>query len=190
MNTTARRVTALIGAIAATATMTATAPAGAATLAPSRITVHATDTTPASGQLFRLQGAVLSSGETVPATVRVKTFRTGRGCSSPDAVVKTNRDNRYNLGVRLQMKGQRLLRVIGDPVGSGHQHRTQDHHRHGALSRVRAGTELARADGRVRSAGRSAAPPEVTRATTGARPRRPRGRRRPGREGSCPASST
>jgi len=54
MNTTSRRVAALIGAIAATATMTATAPAGAATLAPSRITVHATDTTPASGQLFRL----------------------------------------------------------------------------------------------------------------------------------------
>jgi len=67
MNTSARRITALIGTIAATATMTATAPAGAATLAPSRITVHATDTTPASGQLFRLRGAVWSSGETVPA---------------------------------------------------------------------------------------------------------------------------
>ena len=116
MNTTARRVTALIGAIAATATMTATAPAGAATLAASRITVHATDTTPASGQLFRLQGAVLSSGVTVPATVRVKTFRNGAWVQLPGAVMETNRDNRYNLGIRLQMKGERLLRVIGDPV--------------------------------------------------------------------------
>lgn len=116
MNTTARRVTALIGAIAATATMTATAPAGAATLATSRITVHATDTTPASGQLFRLQGAVWSSGETVPATVRVKTFRNGAWVQLQGAVMKTNRDNRYNLGIRLQMKGERLLRVIGDPV--------------------------------------------------------------------------
>ena len=116
MNTTARRVTALVGTIAAAATMTATAPAGAATLAPSRITVHATDTTPASGQLFRLQGAVWSSGETVPAVVRVKTFRNGAWHQLPGAVMKTNRDNRYNLGIRLQMKGQRLLRVIGDPV--------------------------------------------------------------------------
>ena len=116
MNTTSRRVTALIGAIAATATMTATAPAGAATLAPSRITVHATDTTPASGQLFRLQGQVLSSDESVPATVRVKTFRNGAWVQLQGAVVKTNSDNRYNVGIRLQMKGERLLRVIGDPV--------------------------------------------------------------------------
>ena len=116
MNTTSRRVTALFGAIAATATMTATAPAGAATLAPSRITVHATDTTPASGQLFRLQGQVLSSDESVPATVRVKTFRNGAWVQLQGAVVKTNSDNRYNVGIRLQMKGERLLRVIGDPV--------------------------------------------------------------------------
>ena len=116
MNTTARRVTALVGSIAAAATMTATAPAGAVTLAPSRITVHATDTTPASGQLFRLQGGVWSSGERVPAIVRVKTFRHGAWVQLPGAVVKTNRDDRYNLGVRLQMKGQRLLRVIGDPI--------------------------------------------------------------------------
>ena len=116
MFTTARRVTALVGTLAAAATMTAPAPAGASTLAPSRITVHATDTTPASGQLFRLQGAVSSSGETVPATVRVKTFRNGAWVQLPGAVMKTNRDNRYNLGIRLQMKGQRLLRVIGDPV--------------------------------------------------------------------------
>ena len=34
----------------------------------------------------------------------------------PGAVMQTNRDNRYNLGIRLQMKGERLLRVIGDPV--------------------------------------------------------------------------
>ena len=116
MNTTARRAAALIGTIAAATTMTATAPAGAATLTATRITVHATDTTPASGQLFRLQGAVWSGDETVPATVRVKTFRNGAWVQLPGAVMKTNRDNRYNLGIRLQMKGQRLLRVIGDPV--------------------------------------------------------------------------
>ncbi|GAA2142780.1 hypothetical protein GCM10009844_14320 [Nocardioides koreensis] len=114
MHTSTRRVTALVGAIAAT--MTATAPAGAAALAPSRITVHATDTTPTSGQLFRLQGSVWSSGETVPATVRVKTFRNGAWVRLPGAVTETNRDNRYNLGIRLQMKGERLLRVIGDPA--------------------------------------------------------------------------
>ncbi|GAB3779739.1 hypothetical protein [Nocardioides ungokensis] len=116
MNTTSGRVAALIGAIAATATMTATAPAEAATLTPSRITVHATDTTPASGQLFRLQGQVLSSDESVPATVRVKAFRNGAWVQLQGAVVKTNSDNRYDVGIRLQMKGERLLRVIGDPV--------------------------------------------------------------------------
>jgi hypothetical protein len=120
MKTTARRVTALVGTLAATATMTATttvlSPAGAAALAPSRITVHATDTTPASGQTFRLQGAVWSAGERVPATVRVKTFRNGEWVQLKGAVMKTNRDDRYNLGIRLQMKGERLLRVVGDPT--------------------------------------------------------------------------
>jgi hypothetical protein len=119
MNTTARRVTALVGALAAAATMSATTPVGAATLAPSQITVHATDTTPASGQLFRLSGAVWSSGETVPAIVSVKTFRNGAWHQLPGAVMKTNRDDHYNLGIRLQMKGKRLLRVIGDPIDPG-----------------------------------------------------------------------
>ena len=30
--------------------------------------------------------------------------------------MKTNADNRYNLGIRLQMTGELLLEVIGDPV--------------------------------------------------------------------------
>jgi len=33
--------------------------------------------------------------------------------------MKTNADNRYNLGIRLQMKGELLLEVIGDPVDPG-----------------------------------------------------------------------
>jgi len=48
--------------------------------------------------------------------VRVKAFRNRAWVQLRGAVVKTNSDNRYNVGIRLQMKGERLLRVIGDPV--------------------------------------------------------------------------
>ncbi|MFC4783397.1 hypothetical protein ACT8ZV_02915 [Nocardioides sp. MAHUQ-72] len=115
MDLTARRSTALVGAIASATTFAAVAPAAATDLAPSRVTVHATDYTPASGQTFRLYGAVWSGGIRVPATVRVKTFRDGHWVQLQGAVMETNRDNRYNLRIILQMKGERLLRVVGDP---------------------------------------------------------------------------
>ena len=118
-STAVRRSAAVIGTLAATAALVAVAPAEAATVAPSRVTVRATDYTPASGQTFRLSGAVWSEGETVPATVRVKTFRHGAWVPLPGAVMETNRDDHYNLRIILQMKGERLLRVIGDPTPAG-----------------------------------------------------------------------
>ena len=119
MNTHARRTTAVVGTLAAATTLLATAPAQSATLAPSRVTVHSTDYTPASGQTFRLSGAVWSGGHRVPATVRVKTWRHGTWVQLAGAVVQTNRFNRYNVRVILQMKGQRQLRVVGDPRPAG-----------------------------------------------------------------------
>ena len=95
------------------------APATADTPAPSHVTVHTTDTTPASGQTFRLYGAVFSEGNRVPAVVRVKTYRNGEWVMLTGAVMHTNRDNAYNLRIILQMKGERHLRVIGNPDDPG-----------------------------------------------------------------------
>lgn len=117
MNRISRRTTAVIGTIAAAASVVGVAPAQSATLAPSRVTVFSTDYTPASGQTFRLFGAVWSEGVRVPATIRVKTFRNGEWVQLPGAVMQTNRDNRYRIRIVLQMKGERLLRVIGNPKG-------------------------------------------------------------------------
>jgi hypothetical protein len=119
MKHTTRRATALVGALAAAASMASVAPAAqAAVLAPSRITVHATDYTPASGQTFRLYGLVTSEGTPLAdATVRVKTFRNGEWVRLPGAVLLTHDDGHYRVRVILQMKGERLLRVVANPKG-------------------------------------------------------------------------
>lgn len=116
MKHNARRATALIGAVAATASLAAISPAQSATLATSRVTVHSTDYTPASGETFRLYGAVWSEGARVPATIRVKTYRHGEWVQLPGAVMETNRYDRYRIRIILRMRGERLLRVIGDPT--------------------------------------------------------------------------
>ena len=119
MKTNARRATAMVGTIAAAATLVATSPAQSATLASSRVTAQSTDYTPASGQTFSLYGAVWSAGHRVPATIRVKTFRNGTWVQLAGAVMQTNRFDRYRIRVILQMKGQRQLRVVGDPRPAG-----------------------------------------------------------------------
>lgn len=115
MKTNARRTTAVVGTIVAATALVAAPPAQSATLARSRVTVTATDHTPASGQTFRLSGAVWSAGARVPATIRVTTLRNGQWVQLPGAVIQTNRFNQYRIRVVLQMKGHRQLRVVGDP---------------------------------------------------------------------------
>lgn len=118
MKRTTRRATAVVGTIAAAATMTAMSPAQSAVLARSTITVHSTDYTPASGQTFRLFGFVRSEGMPLSdATVRVKTFRNGAWVRLPGATVLTHDDGHYRVRIILQMKGHRLLRVIANPKG-------------------------------------------------------------------------
>ncbi|QNN53300.1 hypothetical protein [Nocardioides mesophilus] len=121
MNHTARRSTAaaVIGLLAASSSLVATAPSQATTLAPSRVTVQSTDYTPASGQTFSLYGAVWSEGVRVPATVRVKTYRHGEWVQLAGAVMHTNRVDQYRIRIILQMKGERLLRVVGRPDDTG-----------------------------------------------------------------------
>lgn len=118
MNNSARRATAVVGAIAATA-LVALPAAGADTVLPSRVTATATDPTPAAGQAFRVFGAVWSAGERVPATVRVKMLRDGVWVQIPGAVVQTNSTDRYRVRLVLQKKGERQLRVVGDPTADG-----------------------------------------------------------------------
>jgi hypothetical protein len=116
---TARRAVATVGAIAAAATLVAAAPAQSATPTSSRVSVSTTDATPASGQTFRLYGAVQSEGHKVPATIHVLTYRNGHWVQLPGAIMQTNRDNTYRIRVILQMKGKRQLRVVADPRPSG-----------------------------------------------------------------------
>jgi len=125
MKTISRRTTAVVGTMAAAVSVVGIAPAQSADLATSRVTVTATDYTPASGQTFRLFGAVRSEGVKVPATIRVKTFRNGEWVQLRGAVMQTNRFNQYRIRVILQMKGQRMLRVVADPkpVGIRNSHK-------------------------------------------------------------------
>lgn len=115
MNPTARRTTAIAGTMVAATTLVSLAPAQAATVAPSKVTVQSTDYTPAVGQTFRLYGAVWSQGVRVPATIRVKTFNQGRWVLLRGAVMHTTLDNRYRIRIILRLKGPQMLRVIGDP---------------------------------------------------------------------------
>jgi hypothetical protein len=116
---TARRTVATLGALAVAATLVAASPAQSTTLTPSRVTAHSTDSTPASGQTFRLYGAVRSEGAKVPATITVKTYRNGNWVPLTGATVRTNRSDSYHVRVILQMKGKRLLRVVADPKPAG-----------------------------------------------------------------------
>ena len=105
MDNTARRTTAVLGAIAAAALVAALPAAQADTVVPSHVTATATDPTPAAGQAFRVFGGVWSAGERVPATVRVM-LRDGVWKQIPGAVMQTNRDDRYRIPPRPAEEGR------------------------------------------------------------------------------------
>lgn len=118
MNPNTRSAVAVLGTLAASASFLTVAPAQSADIAPSTITVRSTDYNVRSGEQFRLFGRLTSEGTPVTdATVRVKTFRHGEWVALHGAVVRTNDEGRYRVRVVLQMKGKRLLRVIGNPPG-------------------------------------------------------------------------
>jgi hypothetical protein len=115
MRNTTRHAAAVLGTLAAATTMIAVAPAQAADLAPSHVTVRTTDETPASGQTFRLKGAAWSEGERVPAAIRVQAWRNGEWVQLHGARMHTNNDDLYNMRIILQTKGERTLRVVANP---------------------------------------------------------------------------
>lgn len=116
---TARRATTAVGGLVVAASLVAAAPAQSTTPTPSQVTVSTTDSTPASGQTFRLYGAVRAGGHRVPATIRVQIWNHGHWAQLHGAVMQTNRFDTYRIRVILQMKGKQLLRVVADPTTAG-----------------------------------------------------------------------
>ena len=117
-----RRTTAAVAAVAAaTATLSLTGadPADAAPRPASRISVHTSDTTPASGQEFVLTGRLTGAGgRGLAGVVRVQTMRGGTWTNLTGARVTTGDDGRYRVRVILSQTGPRQLRTVGDPAGS------------------------------------------------------------------------
>ena len=118
MKHTARRATPFVGALVAASSLFVVGPAQTATLAPSTVTAYSDNYTPDSGETFHVYGAVWSQGDRVPATVSVKTFRDGKWVPLSGATMHTNSNDQYKMRIILQMKGKRLLRVVGDPDSS------------------------------------------------------------------------
>jgi hypothetical protein len=110
------------GAVFAASTLLLALPAdtaGAATRPASRITVHTSDATPLSAQQFVLTGQLRSpSGQALAnGVVRVQTLRSGEWADLSGARVTTGSDGRYRVRVILSQRGERDLRVVGDPAG-------------------------------------------------------------------------
>jgi hypothetical protein len=110
-------------AIAAVGALLLTLPTGTATAAPARpashITVHASDTTPQSGQQLVLRGRLTTTSAQPLAggTVRVQSLSGGAWSDLTGAHVTTAGDGRYRVRVVLSQRGERTLRVVGDPAG-------------------------------------------------------------------------
>ena len=87
-------------------------------LAPSRISVRASDYNPDQGEQFLLRGRMLSEGKPVAAVkVRVQTYRDGGWEQLNGAVVTTSDEGRYRVRVVLFQDGDRDLRVVANPAG-------------------------------------------------------------------------
>jgi hypothetical protein len=116
-----RRTSAAALAAASTALVLAL-PDGSASAADrpaSRITVHTSDTTPQSGEQFVLTGRLTTAAGNALAngTVRVQTLRAGAWTNLTGAHVTTGSNGGYRVRVILSQKGERDLRVVGDPAG-------------------------------------------------------------------------
>ena len=108
------------GSVAAV-TVTLAAATAAVTVVPavaapaSRITVQTSDATVRSGEEFVLTGRLTPAN----GVVRVAT-RTSSGWEPlSGAVVHTRSDGTYRVRIILQRRGDRVLRVLGDPVRAG-----------------------------------------------------------------------
>ena len=108
-----RTATVLLAATAALPlALGAVTTADAATGTKASITASVTDSTPASGQLFRVAGTLTRDGDPISGrTVKVQTLRDGSWTDLTGARMTTSSSGGYNLGVVLSQKGERILRV-------------------------------------------------------------------------------
>jgi hypothetical protein len=117
MNAAPRRTALALAATAVAATLTA-APATAEDPAPSRVTAIPSQFQVDPGEEFVIRGRLRSEGEPVgDAVVRVRTYLNGEWRNIKGARVTTNSEGRYRVRVVLSAQGDRLLRVVANPVG-------------------------------------------------------------------------
>ncbi len=115
---TARRSGALVAAVAAASTVLVGAPAEAADMASSRVTLRASDHEVDPGEQFVLRGRMTSEGDAVAGSpVRVQAYRAGGWVNLRGAVVSTNDNGYYRVRVVLSSGGDRDLRVVANPAG-------------------------------------------------------------------------
>lgn len=90
--------------------------------APATITRWVSDTTPASGETFRVGGKLTRDGSALAGkTVKVQTLRNGVWQNISGASMTTSSTGKYNLRLVLSQKGERTMRVVAvlpgpDPV--------------------------------------------------------------------------
>lgn len=92
----------------------------AATVEHYRISVHASDSTPASGEQFVVRGTFgTTSAAASDRPVKVQAYRDGAWHQLTGARVMTNDEGVYRCRVILSQTGKRVLRVVGvAPEGS------------------------------------------------------------------------
>jgi hypothetical protein len=116
----ARRTAATLTWAAAAVSLLAIAPAVAVAdePAPSRMTARPNSFHVDPGERFVIRGRLLSEGEPVAgAPVRVRTWTEEGFVDIKGARVTTDSEGRYRVRIVLYRKGDRLLKVIGNPVG-------------------------------------------------------------------------
>jgi hypothetical protein len=115
------RTTLAVAVVAAVAPVAIAVPAHACSgCDDGTITVHVSDSTPASGQTFVARGELIMGG--LPAAdhvVKVQAWRDGSWQQLTGARVTTTGEGKYRMRLVLSQKGERLLRVVG--IGQGDQ---------------------------------------------------------------------
>lgn len=112
----------LTAAAVIAAGLTAVPAYAAEAAAPAQITAKVTDSTPASGETFRVAGVLSRDGDTLAGkTVKVQTLRDGTWQNISGASMATSSTGKYNLRLVLSQKDKRTMRVVAvlpgvDPV--------------------------------------------------------------------------
>lgn len=109
----------LTAAVVVAAGLTALPAYAAEAAAPAQITARVTDSTPASGETFRVAGVLTRDGDALAGKkVQVQTLRDGVWKNISGASMATSSSGKYNLRLILSQKGKRNLRVVATLPGT------------------------------------------------------------------------